>query len=464
MSENGDLERRVAAWVADERAMTAPVRVLDEILTSTSRQRPLPRWLALIKEPPMRVSSRVTVGSPTARVISVVAAASLLAMLCAGAVVAGASYLAGSGPIVVAQDGSGTFTTITEAVAVAEAGDTILVRPGVYRESVTIIEDITLRGDGPRDEVVIEVALGGPTFPTEFGPSLYGLMIEGSDAEVSDVTVRAAADVDKEEVVVTGVGVQGGAPTIHDVTTTEDIGAAAWIRGGSTGTVADSILGGIVFVPDSSAAIIERNTIRAHVMVGNSPGTAPVVIRENVLAGVTIAPDDPNWVGTAGPALIERNQVRLPDGEADAPPSDFLGINLVSSQGFEVIGNDVAGFAAGIDIRFGSTGVAEDNVLADNTVGMIVASASSGTDALRVAGNTVTGGGTGIQVAVGTPRLDGNSVEGAEIGLEVMGFAGPTLSGNVLCGNRVNLSIVAGAEPVLEENEICPDGLATSGG
>ena len=48
----------------------------------------------------------------------------------------------------VAQDGSGTVTTIAEGVAMAQDGDTVLVKPGTYHESVAITEDITLRGDG----------------------------------------------------------------------------------------------------------------------------------------------------------------------------------------------------------------------------------------------------------------------------------------------------------------------------
>ena len=47
---------------------------------------------------------------------------------------------------VVAQDGSGDFVTITEAVDAAADGDTIMVKPGVYIEAVTIAKDITRVG------------------------------------------------------------------------------------------------------------------------------------------------------------------------------------------------------------------------------------------------------------------------------------------------------------------------------
>ena len=53
---------------------------------------------------------------------------------------------------VVAADGSGDFTTISEAVAAAAEGDTVLVKPGEYVEVVAVDKNITLQGDGPREE------------------------------------------------------------------------------------------------------------------------------------------------------------------------------------------------------------------------------------------------------------------------------------------------------------------------
>ena len=80
----------------------------------------------------------------------------------AGAGVAGNRLLA-AGPLVVAQDGSGTFTSITDAVAVAQDGDTVLVKPGTYVESIEITKDITLRGDGDLGDVVIEITAESAT-------------------------------------------------------------------------------------------------------------------------------------------------------------------------------------------------------------------------------------------------------------------------------------------------------------
>ena len=69
MSTRVPLERMVAAWMADEAVVRGAVtdQLVDQILSTTGRQRPRPRWLALLKESPMTAQARVAVGSPTGR-------------------------------------------------------------------------------------------------------------------------------------------------------------------------------------------------------------------------------------------------------------------------------------------------------------------------------------------------------------------------------------------------------------
>ena len=48
MNENLSLERLISAVMADEAAGSVPDRMLDDVLSSTARLRPAPRWLALV--------------------------------------------------------------------------------------------------------------------------------------------------------------------------------------------------------------------------------------------------------------------------------------------------------------------------------------------------------------------------------------------------------------------------------
>ncbi|MET0773286.1 MAG: PQQ-binding-like beta-propeller repeat protein, partial [Candidatus Limnocylindrales bacterium] len=86
MSTRSSLERSVAAWMADEAALGDDDALFDDLLAATHRARPEPRWLALLKEPPMRKHSRVAVGSPTARIL-VFTMIPLLLLLLAGVAV-----------------------------------------------------------------------------------------------------------------------------------------------------------------------------------------------------------------------------------------------------------------------------------------------------------------------------------------------------------------------------------------
>ncbi|HZC32088.1 MAG TPA: PQQ-binding-like beta-propeller repeat protein, partial [Candidatus Bathyarchaeia archaeon] len=103
MSAQTPLERTIASWMADEATGRTPVGLVDDILVLTSRERPRPRWFALLKEPPMRLHSRMAVGSPTRRVT--LAAALALLILAATAVVVGA--LVNRGPSLTSDDWPG---------------------------------------------------------------------------------------------------------------------------------------------------------------------------------------------------------------------------------------------------------------------------------------------------------------------------------------------------------------------
>ncbi|CAK8710797.1 hypothetical protein GKODMF_02015 [Candidatus Electrothrix gigas] len=58
--------------------------------------------------------------------------------------------------VVVDQNSRGDYTTITEALESVKAGVRILVRPGLYKESIVIDKPVEIIGDGDRDKIVIE--------------------------------------------------------------------------------------------------------------------------------------------------------------------------------------------------------------------------------------------------------------------------------------------------------------------
>jgi RNA polymerase sigma-70 factor (ECF subfamily) len=73
-------------------------------------------------------------------------------------------------------DGSGTAdaATLTSAVAMADDGDVVLVRPGTYRGGVVITKDVAIVGDGDRDAVVVEITKQNAR------SMIYGIGVQGT--------------------------------------------------------------------------------------------------------------------------------------------------------------------------------------------------------------------------------------------------------------------------------------------
>ena len=93
MSDDIRLERLLDDVLVTVAPPRAPARLRLDINTTTGQMRQRPRWLALIKERPMRLDTKVAVGSPTVRLASIMAISVALILAAAAAVVAGASLL-----------------------------------------------------------------------------------------------------------------------------------------------------------------------------------------------------------------------------------------------------------------------------------------------------------------------------------------------------------------------------------
>lgn len=59
--------------------------------------------------------------------------------------------------LIVSQSGQGDYTSIAEAIKNAKSGDTITVKPGIYREPRLVIsKPLRIVGDGPADSIIVE--------------------------------------------------------------------------------------------------------------------------------------------------------------------------------------------------------------------------------------------------------------------------------------------------------------------
>ncbi len=465
MTSDDRFEALLADVLVDVAPTREPDRLVPEILRAARHERRRPRWLALVKEPPMRIHSHVAVGSPIARVAFLLLLTLLMAVLATGAVVTGASLLPGT-TIVVAQDGSGTVRTITDAVAMADDGQTILVRPGTYHESIVISEDITLRGDGDKGAVVLEFAdTDDATWPVDLAPTYaetelvtYGIALHESDAHIENITVRGRYIAAPGEIPIGAVVIDGGAPVIEKVDVVLDAEpyfdggwnsrSAFQITGGSSPVIRGSSWDGFTRIvgPTASTPTFEGNTITAQRISVWAGG--PLTIRTNTLLdGATVI------LGDVGGSIVEGNDI---DGE-------ISGVG----DGTIIRGNTIRGGGEPSDGRPGSaiaigsgTAIVEDNEIIDSPRGIDI---SGSVATPRISGNTIHGSTeVAILVDLGTaPTIDANVIEGNRTGIEVRGAdTTPVMTGNTFCGNQTDLKAPNGSTLTLDGNTICQPGVS----
>jgi hypothetical protein len=92
------LERGVADLLADLAPTRPPADLIPETERALDETRRWPRWLANLKESPMRYRSRLVVGSPATRMAAIAVATLLVALLGVGAIVVGAQSPAPTPP------------------------------------------------------------------------------------------------------------------------------------------------------------------------------------------------------------------------------------------------------------------------------------------------------------------------------------------------------------------------------
>jgi parallel beta-helix repeat protein len=119
---------------------------------------------------------------------------------------------------VVDRGGSGQSRTIAEAIALAEPGAVIEVKPGIYREAIVIEKSLSIIGQGKREEVIVEVAgREGISFLNDFGVGLLHSLTVRHDGRHEDAAIsiaRGTVHLEHCEVTSSGTGINvadGGA-------------------------------------------------------------------------------------------------------------------------------------------------------------------------------------------------------------------------------------------------------------
>ena len=398
MNHDRDLRQRVTEVFDGAAPSRGPDDLLEDVFAVTGASRPRPRWWTRLTEKPMRYDSALVSGSPTVRAAGLLAATVLLVLTLAGVALAGAQLFGSGRTYVVSPDGSADFVTIGEAVAAAVDGDTVVVRPGVYREDLVIVADITVRGEGARDAVVVEPTGNGPRTivdrgtPAETGLPI-GIDLQLSDARLEGLSIRGAMPL-------VGVRLNGGEPSLADLAVSipdaddDHVEVAVLLAGGSSASLRGLTLDQRLQVREASSMRLFRSDMAAPVEV-LGPGRVTV---------------SGNRFG-AGSGLL------VTDG----------------AQG-QVTGNEFQG--SGIVVEGASDLEIQDNSVRD----------------VERAALTVSHEGT-------MARIHGNDIRSSRAGVAIGPGTVVTLAENTICSNETNVFESSSATTEIHDNEVsdvCP--------
>lgn len=283
----------------------------------------------------------------------------------------------------------GDFATVSEAIKAAKPGDRILVRPGLYRESLVVDKPLEIIGDGPIEDIEIRASDVGV------------LEFRASIGRVVNLTLRQVGERSQ------GVAIVQGRLDLEGCDICSKSGSCVYIEDGADprlrrNTIHDGLDYG-VFVYDGGLGTLEDNEITGNggSGVGIADGGSPVLRRNRIHDNT-------------------ENGVQIMNG------------GLGSLEDNEITGNGVSG----VEIMDGSSPVLHRNQIHDNKyTGVYVHDRGLGT----MQDNDITGNSTvGLHIASGSnPTARGNRITmNAYQGVWVNDGGMGVVEDNDLTGNR----------------------------
>ncbi len=282
----------------------------------------------------------------------------------------------------------GDFATVSEAIQAAKPGDRILVRPGLYEESLVVNKPLEIIGDGPVEDIVIQAR------------HAHVLKFQTIIGRVANLTLRQVGEVQL------GVALMQGRLDLEGCDISSQSGACVYIDSGADPRLRGNRVhdGGRhgVNLAGSGLGTLEDNEISG-----------------NIYSGVAI--------GAGSNLVLRRNQIHDNKENGVIVVTSGLGTfedNEITANGY-----------AGVEITSGGNPVLRRNQIHDNKEnGVLVDQSGLG----RFEDNEITGNGNcGIEIRnAGNPTLRGNRINRNEyLGVWVHDAGKGVIEDNDLTGN-----------------------------
>ncbi len=291
----------------------------------------------------------------------------------------------------------GDFATVSEAIRVAKPGDRILIRPGLYQESLVIDKPLEILGDGPAADIEIRA----------HDASVLTFM--ASIGRVANLTLRQAGD--GGDWVWFAIEITQGRLDLEGCDISSQSGSCVAIRDGADPRVRrnrihDGKSAGVL-VYDNGLGTLEDNDITGHdysaveIRTGGNPTLRRNQIHDGKTGGVlihdsgrgTLEDNDINerdypgvTIRTGGNPALRHNQIH--GGKAvgvyvcdnglgtlednDITGHDHSGVTIRTGANPTLRANRINHNAEyAVQIFDGGRGVIEDNDLSDNSLGAL---------------------------------------------------------------------------------------------
>jgi len=327
----------------------------------------------------------------------------------------------------------GDFTTISEAIKTAQPGDRILVRPGLYPESLVIDKPLEILGDGPPADIQVHAH------------DAHVVVFRANISRIANLTLRQAGG----EGTWYGVDIGQGRLELEGCDITSHSGACVAIHAGADprlrrNTIHDGKTVG-VFVHDQGLGILEDNDITANI----GPGVAITTGGNPTLRRNTIH-------DSKGPGVLVRDQglgiLEDNDITANAHPGEQIRTGGNPTLRRNTIHD---GKASGVYVYDQGLGILEDNDITANTYSGVTIQ-TGGNPTLRR--NTIHDGkASGVYVYdQGLGILEDNDITAnARAGAEIRTGGNPTLRRNRINRNEYEaVWIYQGGKGVVEDNDL----------
>jgi len=375
--------------------------------------------------------------------------------------------------LVVEPGDGGDFRIIRSAVANANPGDEILIKPGTYRETVTIDQSLSIRGTLG----LVTVKSGkGPVFQVDApGCIISGLVIEGYDENIGialnsegniieecalrDCSIGISSNYSDNQMVNsqidncgTGIRVlESGNNVIYNDQINSEIGvelSRSWgcqiydttFQGGIGANFVNSNGNSIKSCSFSSASgakiqgggdnLLELNEFNCRDVGIDLESSIENHLHQNILykgqiAGVSLLRSDGNW--------IANNELA----------NSYVGLNVKESKINQISSNMVTACKVGIRLEKGIDNQLHKNQLHENEIAGLYLEGSNDND---LNNNSLQDNGNGLLLkAASTENLiQDNLAHQNEYGISLLGSGSNILQGNRMEENRYNLRVEDG--------------------